>query len=123
MREGSVGGYGRGWLAEAGRLVVPLHSDRAELRFVPAAVVAAEQEFTLGEGDSDVRLGAATVAAVEGSQRAGSESSSHVAYLLIDWPPRRSVVLSCFRTNMKPLPEVPASRAGRGSLYAYKTGM
>ena len=72
------------------RLVLYLSGDLLEFRLELATVVGAEEQLSAAEqDDAHVRLGAATVAAVSGRQRArGGQNSSHVASSLA----RRAVV-------------------------------
>jgi hypothetical protein len=71
-------GSGLAWsLSELGGLVVPLHGNRTQLRFVLTSMVATEEQFALVENRTDVGLGATAVAAVSGVQRFGRESSCH----------------------------------------------
>src|SRR5690349_14497391 len=57
-----------GLLVQPSRLVVPVQRRFGELVLELRAVVGAEQEVAGREGDTDVRLGAAAVAAVEGGE-------------------------------------------------------
>jgi hypothetical protein len=60
---------------------VPLDGEWSKLRFVPTAVVAAEQQLVAaGKDGSDVCLSAAAVAAVDGLQWA-DDGSGHGAPL------------------------------------------
>src|SRR3954454_10362400 len=83
---GRVGRNGRQPL----RLVLYLSGDLLEFRLELATVVGAEEQFSAAqEDDAQICLGAATVAAVSGRQRArGGQNSSHVASSLA----RRAVV-------------------------------
>jgi hypothetical protein len=63
-------------------LVVDVRGDRTEGVPVLATVVGAEEQLTTGhEENTDVRLGAATVAAVGGGERRGRECSCHETFL------------------------------------------
>jgi hypothetical protein len=64
-------GRGAVLLHEAVRLVVDLDGDDLERVGVPTRVVGAEEELAAGEDHSDVRLRAATVAAIGCGQRSG----------------------------------------------------
>jgi hypothetical protein len=80
------GRYGR----ESVGLILYFRGDLLEFRLELTSVVGAEEQFTAaGQDDTQVRLGAAAVAAISGRQGArGGQNSSHVASSLA----RRAVV-------------------------------
>src|SRR3954451_2004504 len=64
-----IGRLGLGLLEELARLVVPALGDARELLLVLLAVVSAEEQLTVVELDSDVRLRTAAVTAIERGER------------------------------------------------------
>src|SRR5699024_5346777 len=68
-------------LSELAGLVLPLHGQRAELGFVLASMVAAEEQLAVRKDRTDVGLGTAAVAAVGRLERARRESTGHVGHL------------------------------------------
>ena len=85
-----VGGTGRRSGRKPLGLILYFRGDLLEFRLELATVMGADEQFSAAqEDDAQICLGAATVAAVSGRQRArGGQNSSHVASSLA----RRAVV-------------------------------